>query len=493
MTTDANLGTRLRTLRRRANITQASLARQLGISASYLNLIESNQRKFPAELMFRAADALSIDVRTFASGAGDEHLEAQVLEALSAPMFDDADIKAPDVRELTSSHPAIAKAIVKLYGRWEASQEALEKLGGMVLDSKARAEWRLGDEEQLQDLAATRLPSEEVNDLVQRQQNYFPELEELADGLRQRHRMRPELVFEGLVRAMEVDWGVEVRIARAAAAQPFVRRYDADAGVLWISEALAPRSRNFHVAHQLGLLSTREVCADLLSDPALTREESRTLGRMVFASYFAGAMLMPYDAFFEAAESERYDVELLGHRFRTSFEQVAHRLTTLRKRGQEGVAFHFVKTDTAGNVAKRFSASGIQFARFSGGCPRWNVNQAFLAPGRISIQVSEMPDGERYFCLARTVHKRYGGHRSAETVTAVCIGCKLTEAPRLVYSDGIDLDRVEVVEIGTNCRVCDRLGCAHRAFPSLRHRLALDENIRLVAFYGMEPASEIDR
>jgi predicted transcriptional regulator/transcriptional regulator with XRE-family HTH domain len=487
MTSETNLGTRLRTLRRRANIPQARLAKQLGISASYLNLIESNQRKFPAELMFRAADELGLDVRVFASGGADEQVELQVLEALSAPMFDDADIKASDVREVAANHPAIAKAIVKLASQLEASQEALEKLGGMVLDSKARQEWRFGDVEQLHDLAATRLPSEEVNDLVQSRANYFPELEDLADATRQRHRMRSDLTYEGLVRAMEADWGVEVRIAKASSSQDLVRRYDAGARVLWISETLAPRSRHFHIAHQLGLFATREVGEHLLADASLTRDESRTLGRMVLASYFAGALLMPYEAFYEAAESERYDVELLGHRFRTSFEQVAHRLTSLRRRGQEGVAFHFVKTDTAGNVAKRFSASGIQFARFSGGCPRWNVNQAFLAPGRISIQVSEMPDLERYFCIARTVHKRYGGHRSAETVTAVCLGCKLSDAPRLVYSDGIDLDRVDVVPIGTNCRVCDRLGCAHRAFPSLRHRLALDENTRLVAFYGMAP------
>ncbi|HMV66747.1 MAG TPA: short-chain fatty acyl-CoA regulator family protein [Myxococcota bacterium] len=468
---DQQIGTRLRSLRRRAGMSQTRLAALVGVSASYLNLIEHNRRRLPAELMFKLADALKIDAREVATDEATA-LREELLEALADPVFDEAGLKATDVRDVAAQHPAIARAIALLYRRYRGAQETVEKLGSLVGGGSAGAE-------------LSRLPSEEVNDFIQRNMNWFPELEEAAEDVWQRHRLRGELLFEGLERVLERDLRVAVRI-HAADADPVVRRYDPHTRVLSLSETLAPRSRHFQMAHQLGLLMLEEAFERAADDAQLTTEESRRLARMVLANYFAGALLMPYEPFFEAAERERYDVELLGHRFRASFEQVCHRLTCLRRPGREGVPFHFVKTDTAGNVSKRFSGSGIGFARFSGGCPRWNVCTTFQWPGRIRTQLSRMPDGAVYFCIARTVEKRHGGYKAPETLYAVGLGCRVEYAPRLVYADGVDLARAEVVPIGTNCRVCDRLDCEQRAFPSLRHALELDENVRRIAFYGME-------
>lgn len=469
---DQELGTRVRSLRRRAGMSQLRLAALVGISPSYLNLIEHGKRKLPAELMFKLADALKVDPRELATDEATS-LRDELSEALADPVFDDAGLKAQDVREVAAQHPAIARAIALLYRRYRSAEETLEKMGSMVIDGAGAG------------LDATRLPSEEVNDFIQRNMNHFPEIEEAAEDIWRRHRLRGELLYEGLERVLERDLGVTVRIQPATEGAGVVRRYDPQRRVLSLSETLAPRSRHFQMAHQVGLLQLDAVFDQAATDPQLTTDESRRLVRMVLANYFAGALLMPYEAFFEAAEQERYDVELLGHRFRASFEQVCHRLTCLRRPGREGVPFHFVKTDTAGNVSKRFSASGIGFARFSGGCPRWNVCTTFQWPGRIRTQLSQMPDGHVYFCIARTVEKRHGGYKAPETLYAVGLGCKVEFAPRLVYADGVDLERAEVVPIGTNCRVCDRLDCEQRAFPSLRHALELDENVRRIAFYGM--------
>lgn len=269
-----------------------------------------------------------------------------------------------------------------------------------------------------------------------------------------------------------------------------VRQYDPTRRQLVLSETLPHHARSFQMAHQLALLGLREALDEVASDPGLTTDTSRTLARMVLANYFGGAVLMPYTRFWEAAEAERYDLELLGHRFRTSFEQICHRLTTLRRPGREGIPFHLVKTDTAGNISKRFSGSGIRFARYSAGCPRWNVNAAFMNPGRIRVQLSVMPDGGTYFCVARTISRRHGGWREPEIVHAIGLGCRVDFARRMVYSDGIDLDHGEVIPIGTNCRTCERLGCAQRAFPSLVTSLRLDENERRISFYATSDAQD---
>lgn len=472
MSDDQNLGTRVRSLRRRANLSQAKLARDLGISASYLNLIEHNRRRLPVPLMFRVATVLGVDVNEFATGAAAD-LQGQLMEFLADPMFDNPDLKANDVRDLVEVQPGFAQAFVNLYRTFQGAREELENLGSLMLDGSAY----LG-------VDTSRLPSEEVNDLIQRNLNHFPAIEELAEGYWERFHLSPARMYEGFTRILLDDFDTDVRVVTAGRARGVIRRYNPADRVLHLSETLAPRSRHFHMAHQIGLLALGKIADDVALDPQLTTDESRKLCRMVLANYFAGAILMPYARFHEAAEEERYDVELLGHRFRTSFEQVCHRLTTLRRRGHEGVPFHLVKADTAGNIRKRFSASGIQFARFSGGCPRWNVNQSFTTPERIRVQVSEMPDGAVYFCIARTLTTRLGGFHSTESIHAIGLGCGMEHAKRLVYSDGLDLAAAEVVPIGTNCRLCDRPHCEQRAFPSVKRPMSLDENVRQVAFFA---------
>jgi hypothetical protein len=314
--------------------------------------------------------------------------------------------------------------------------------------------------------------------------NYFPELEDGAELLWRSGMLAGDL-YEGMVHYLDDHHGVEVRIATAAAMQGAVRRYDPAKRVLTLSEALRRGSRNFQVAYQVGLLTQQAALERLARDPLLTTDESRALCRVALASYFAGAVVMPYEPFLAAARSERYDIEVLGNRFRASFEQVCHRLTTLRRRGVEGVPFHFVRIDVAGNISKRFSASGLRFARFSGACPRWNVFAAFLTPGMIRTQLSQMPDGATYFWVARTLRKSSGGYHAPHGMFALGLGCEVRYAKELVYADGVDLgNREAIVPVGVTCRLCERMDCEQRAFPSLQHPLQVHENVRGVSFYA---------
>jgi predicted transcriptional regulator len=280
--------------------------------------------------------------------------------------------------------------------------------------------------------------------------------------------------------------GVQVRIVRVADERKAMRRYDPMSRILSISEVLPPRSRRFQLAHQICLIAHSDELSRIVNEASeLTTPEARSLGRVALANYFAAAVLMPYEPFIAAAHAERYDIELLAHRFGASFEQVCHRLTTLRREGREGVPFHLIRIDVAGNISKRFSASGIRIARFSGACPRWNVHAAFLTPGMIRIQISRMPDGGIYFCLARTLRSDRGGYNVPHTVQAIGMGCDVRFAKQLVYAEGVDLGHLDAaVPVGVTCRTCEHLECAQRAFPPLLHPLSIEENVRGLSFYA---------
>jgi XRE family transcriptional regulator, fatty acid utilization regulator len=469
-----HLGARLRALRRQRSLTQAQLADRIGISASYLNLIEHDRRALSAPLLIKLAGVLDLDLKAL-SPESHARTIADLMEVFGDPIFEGHDVTTAEVKELASASPTAARAVLSLYQAYRAAREASDTLAATLSD---------GD---LEGIDSSHLPTEEVSDLIQRHMNYFPELEEGAEGLAREAQALPgdhEDLSVTLVKYLSA-LGVTVRVARTADMAGAVRRYDAETKVLSLSEVLRRGSRNFQLAYQIGLLTHAAVLDRFAADPHLSSASSRALARVALANYFAGAVLMPYRAFLEAARQERYDIELLGHRFRASFEQTCHRLTTLRRPGAEGIPFHMVRVDIAGNISKRFSASGLRFARFSGACPRWNVFEAFTTPGLLRTQLSQMPDGTTYFWVARTVNREGGGFHSPRSVLAVAMGCEASRARELVYADGVNLDgREAVVPVGLTCRLCERVDCAQRAFPPLQHPLKVNANVRGVSFYA---------
>ncbi len=465
------LGAKIRGIRRERGLTQAQLAERLGISASYLNLIEHNRRNLSAPLLIRLAEIFALDLRSL-STEGHARSVADLMEVFGDPLFEAHDVTNQEVRDLCAATPTVARALVALYQSYRAAREAADTLAATLSE---------GD---LEGMDSAHLPTEEVSDLIQRNLNHSPDLEEGAEALWREARLDRDHLDASLVRHLG-ELGVQVRIVRNAEMAGAVRRYDPDAKVLYLSEVLRRGSRNFQLAYQIGLLTQQPKLDRFAADRHLTSDSARALARVALANYFAGAVLMPYQPFLKAARAERYDIELLGHRFRTSFEQTCHRLTTLRRPGAEGVPFHFVRVDIAGNISKRFSASGLRFARFSGACPRWNVFEAFTTPGMIRTQLSQMPDGTSYFWMARTVTREYGGWHAPRSMVAIAMGCEASRARELVYADGVDLESPKLaVPVGLTCRLCERMDCEQRAFPPLQHPLRVNANVRGVSFYA---------
>ncbi|HET7433559.1 MAG TPA: short-chain fatty acyl-CoA regulator family protein [Thermoanaerobaculia bacterium] len=473
MASTPKLGTKVRAMRRREQLTQSDLAQKLDISPSYLNLIEHNQRPLPAHLLVKLAQIFQVELQAFAD---DSHsrLADSLQEVFADPLLEEHGVTTTEVRELAESQP-LARAVIALFHAYRTSVASMRDLASQLYDGRA-----------FSGVDPAHLPSEEVSDVIQENLNYFPELEAAAEAIAKRAAPDRADLYRSLVGYLRAKHGIEVVLTPVVRDRGLIRRYDPESRTLSLSEVLPPWSRQFQVAHQIGLVEAAGVIETILerSQKNLTHPESQKLCRIALANYFAAALLMPYDEFHRIAEEVRYDIELLQHHYTASWEQVCHRLTTLRKAGASGVQFHFVRVDIAGNISKRYSGNGIRFARFSGSCPRWDVHAAFLTPGRIRTQLSTMPDGTAYFCVARTIRKSFG-YASGDALMAVGIGCPVKDARKLVYADGCDLDKLEAaVPIGVTCRLCERTNCEQRAFPALQFQLKVDENIRGRSFYA---------
>src|SRR5690606_16237278 len=255
------------------------------------------------------------------------------------------------------------------------------------------------------------------------------------------------------------------------------RRYDADNRVLHLSSHLRPGQQAFQIATQLAFLEMDEELQRLPGEAEFASDEARALARIGLANYFAGAVILPYGRFLEAAEQLRYDIERLGRQFGVGYETVCHRLSTLQRPGARGVPFFFVRVDRAGNISKRQSATDFHFSRVGGTCPLWNVYEAFARPGSILTQLAQMPDGRTYLWVARTVSRSPAAYGAPGKTFSIGLGCDLKHAPKLVYSKGLDLQDVNAATpIGAGCKICERAACPQRAFPPVGRALAIDED-----------------
>lgn len=468
----AFLGSKIRRLRQERKLTQQHMAAQLGISPSYLNLIEHEERPVTVGLLLRLGQVFQVDLQELSDDA-ERRLAAALNEVFADPGLGAAvQVDAEEIRHLVAAAPRAGRVIVELYRAWRAAREDAQALN---LDLSGGHSRRIV------------LPTEEARDFFEARANHFAEVETAAEALWADAALTAIELDRGLASQLEARHDIAIEIAEADHMAGALRRFDPRERRLVLSEVLPPESRRFHLAYQLGLLEASEVFDAVIRAAELSSRESETLCRVGLANYFAGAVLMPYAPFVAAARETRYDLDILMHRFGVSFEQAAHRLSTAQRLGDAGIPFFFVRTDIAGNVTKRFSAAGFHFSRFGGTCPRWVVHDAFATPGLMRTQVARLPDGATFFCVARTIEKRGGGFHVPVTRHAIGLGCDIAHADAIVYADGIDRDRVEAAtEIGVGCRLCERTDCRQRAFPPLQHRLVVDETVKGPSAYAFD-------
>ena len=460
------IGRTIRRLRSEQRLTQQALAVRLGVSASYLNLIEHDQRAVTASLLLKLGATLQVDLAAL-SGQAEHQIEAGLREVLSDPLLGIEEVPEAEVQVLAGSAPAAARAMLALYRAWRVARE---DSNGIALPSGRRI----------------LLPTEEARDFFQDRGNHFAGLESVAEAIGIELAAAPSELNHAIAERLRRTHALRVRVGPLAGS---LRRFDPGARLLELSETLPRESRGFQMAFQLMLLEAREAVEAALAPANPSSPEAAAIMRVGLLNYAAGALLMPYTPFLAAARALRHEVDALAARFGTSFEQAAHRLSTLQREGARGVPFFFLRVDPAGNVDKRFSAAGFPFSRFGGSCPRWLPHTAFATPDVVRVQLAELPDGTAFLCFARTLSGPASRWGEPPPVRVVAMGCEIGRAGDVVYADGLDLQRSRV-GIGLSCRLCDRVDCRSRAFPPLEHRLAIDPNEESAAPWRFDPSKQ---
>jgi predicted transcriptional regulator/transcriptional regulator with XRE-family HTH domain len=488
------MGVRIKTLREQRGLTQAALAQLLDLSASYLNQIENNQRPLSVPVLLRLQSSLGLDLQFFSEDE-EARLAAELHDVVAeaAPI---GDVPHAEVRVMAQQMPAMAAMLIRLHRR---NKDAQERIAAMASG--------LGDRSDAYQVAAPQA-HEEVRDFFYAHHNHFAMLDERAEAMHDALFAAPASVVikprgssakQGATQSKKMDVGQDNSRELAARLEAHLSRhhqvttlpsrsgdqgaatlrtFDPEARTLTIADA-EPGQRAFQLATQLAYLEASDMIDRLADAGRFNGNEAGSLARIGLASYFAGALVLPYARFLAAAEAARYDIDLLSRRFAVSFETVCHRLSTMQRPNARGVPFFFIRVDRAGNISKRQSATDFHFSRTGGTCPLWNVYEAFAQAGKVLTQLAQMPDGRTYLWIAHCVSRRAGGYGSPARTFAIGLGCDVRHAGRLVYARGLNLnDAAAATPIGAGCKVCDRRDCAQRAFPALGRELRIDENER---------------
>lgn len=469
------VGPRVRRLREQLGWNQTQLAARLALSLSYVSQIESNQRPVTAAVLLKLAEVFGGDVAQF-SEEQDQRLLAELDAALHDRTLGHEPPQAPQLARLVEQAPELAEAYVALYQRHQRLQDEHAQL----IDRFYGEQGQGGGPPQAW---AAPLPHEEVRDFFNRRNNHLDALDRQAEALAHDLALQPAQRAQPLREALLRQCGVTVEPLADPGDAGLLRHYDARRRRLHLPPHLTDAQQAFQMATQYALLAAADAVAAEVREAGFSDDATRALARQGLAHYFAGAVLLPYAAFLDAARDCRYDVELLQQRFHVGFETICHRLSTLQRQGARGVPFYFVRVDQAGNISKRQSATSFHFSRHGGACPLWNVHEAFAQPGRILTQVAEMPDGSRFFGIARTIERHgSGGFRARRKHFAIGLGCDLAHARELVYADGLDLGSAAAL-IGPGCRVCPREHCVQRAFPPAGKLLVADSDREALVSY----------
>lgn len=460
------IGPKLRELRQNRNLTQVQLATMLGVSTSYVNLIERNQRSASLKFLISLSDAFGLNWRDFTntnSGA----LLSDLRQMTKDPAFGES---LPDIEELRSAldgSPNLARGILNIYNIYRAYGQQLAEYNEALGSSNPASS-----------------VEQSVHDLFRNNDNYFADIDSCAENYFVQGISDRQEIYGALKARLTDHLGVKVKRARVEELGSFLRDYDPDKKILSLSDGLDHNNQIFQLAHMIALIEFPDMLSKQLPTHLIGNTRATQRCRVELANYFAAAIMMPYSSFYKEAVDMNYDIDQLAARFTVSYEQVCHRLTTLQRPGQRGIPFFFLRIDRGGNVSKRLNATPIQLARFGGACPRLDVHYCFRVPGRILTQVVEMPDHSRYLTINRTVDRPAVKYSTEDKRLSVSLGCQIEYAHETIYGQNLDTAAARAyTEVGINCRLCPRRQCEQRAHDPFFSDLNLDENRRGVTHF----------
>jgi len=445
------IGPRLRRLRNEAKQTQADMAKVLGISTSYVNMLEKNERSVSVPVLLRLFEAYGVDWREIAD-EDNTALLGDLRTVFQDPLFENNRPDLPQLRALLAHCPDVAQSFLQLHKSYSTTTEELLGLAN-------------ASESDLGILRAS--PEAVVHDFFRNNKNHFPELEKAAAAFWGGRHVRSDDVYAALKERLYTKSGIRTELVPVAQMPYALREYDEHKGELRLSEGLDHPNRTFQLVHMAALIEHSALIDSTLTRLNLNEDTGLNRCRVELANYFAAAVLMPYDAFLEEALASKYDFAHLSLRFGVSFEQACHRATTLQRETAKGVPFFFLRIDKAGNVTKRFNSTGFHLAEYGGACPRLDVHTSFRTPGAIVRQFVEMPDGRRFFVFARTVNRPRFTRHTQDKRLAIAMGCGIEHVDSIGYAEEFQQTNPKIIDIGINCRICPRAKCDQRAHNAM--------------------------
>ncbi len=476
--TNAAMGLQLRELRLQRGLQQGEAARRLEISPAYLSLIETGKRAVQLPILFKALELFGVTMEAFMASLGRGRVDDTLAQLLDEPLLRSLDLSEEDLRGI-GAEPKVVTTITALFNLYKNTRQQLDNLL-VSLEERQRGE-------SSDNLRFDYHPFDEVTDFLERHRNFFPALEARADELRGRAGLPDRVSSTELEQVLRDHLGVQVERVDDAAGS-VIRRWDAATSTLTLSRRMVEQRVKFQLAHTaaLRLFAEEALHEAVLADLPAQHEETPTLVKIHLANYFAGALLLPYERFFEEVQRTRYDVELLAQVFESSYETVAHRICNLADPKRRGVPMHFLRVDIAGNISKRYSGDGVRFPHHEGGCPKRCAHLAFLTPHVIRRQYSQFPDGTTYFEFAKVVAEPKSGALARGTAYSIGLGCHVDDARHLTYADDrpfVDPQRM-AVPVGTTCRFCERTDCNMRSSPSYKFAFRVDEGLKKDNFFS---------
>src|SRR5262252_2051901 len=326
---NATVGHRLRELLLERAQSQADFARRLGISPSYLNLIEKGRRAVQLPLLWKALELLGLEPEPFLDSLGKHPVEQNLALLLDEPLLRTLNLDREDLATL-SAEPMAVTTVTTLFNLYKNTRSQAEKLQQLLsrheAGEKARASLERHGHGTDSALHLDYSPLDEVVDFLQAHRNYFPSIEQAAAAARRDFGIERRVLSDAIADVLRDRQGVEVTVLPKGQPTSVVRYYDPVLGKLSLSAELSEARRKFDLAHVLGLRRIDELGLDREVAASFTARHPETprLVKIHLANYFAGALLMPYEDVFAEAQRTRYDVEGLAGSFDMIYWSVDH-------------------------------------------------------------------------------------------------------------------------------------------------------------------------
>ncbi len=420
MARSALTGSRIRERRGLAGMKQADLARAVGVSASYLNLIEHNRRPIGDALLKRVAEVLGVAAQTLTEGA-----EAALLDTLR-----DAAAEAGGSAELDR-----AEEFVGRFPGWAALLAARHGRVALLERTVAALSDRMAHDPFL---------SASLHEVL----SALTGVRSAAAILAETEDLEPEWQAR-----FQANLGADAdRLARAAEA--LVAYLDGPAAD---EQTLAsPReeveawfaARGYHLAkvEAGGAAAGARLVAE-----AFPAGSARTLAAAAVARYAADAARLPLAAF-RAALAAGEDPGALAASFGADLAQVLRRMAGLPELGAG-----LLICDGAGAATFRKPVEGFAMPRFGAGCALWPLYQALgrpLVPIRARLEMAGR-SGRRFTAFAICQPRGALGFDAPQ----------VHEATMLILPDADPGGPAE--RVGATCRICPREACPARREPSI--------------------------